>query len=352
MARRKEIERHLSSEELDDAIDTAQSEGDAYLVRRLTFVKNLYQGDSANQAGERVGVSSATASRWVRAWNDAGVEGLERSFSSGRPSKLSAEQRDRLIPVLKDHQPLTTSEVQQLIEAAFDVSYSKRHVSRLLRDLGLTYAIPRPEHGDRPDDAEDRLDQRLQDALDDLEDDELATDGGPIVGFLDEAWPQPTDNYHRLWAFDTPTLRKEIPTDNFDDAVFGFYALNGESVVACKPDVTKESVGEFVERIRNANPDRPIILICDNFSSHFAEYVNSLVEQLGITRGALPKYSPDLNPIEQIWKCVRRDLSPQDADDLDAFRQLIADIYHRHAAKLSFVQSWIDRFLPLQKLRP
>lgn len=245
MARRKEIERHLSAEELDEAIDTAQSEGDAYLVRRLTFVKNLYQGDSANEAGERVGVSSATASRWVRAWNDAGVEGLHRSFSDGRPAKLSDQQRERLTTVLEAHQPLTTSEVQQLIEAAFDVSYSKRHVSRLLRKLGLSYAIPRPEHGERPDDAEDRLEQRLQEALADLEDDDLATDGGAIVGFLDEAWPQPTDNYHRLWAFDTPTLRKDLPTDTFDDAVFGFYALNGESVVACKPDVTKESVGEF-----------------------------------------------------------------------------------------------------------
>lgn len=33
--------------------------------------------------------------------------------------------------------------------------------------------------------------------------------------------------------------------DTFDDAVFGFYALLGESVVECKPDVSKESVGEF-----------------------------------------------------------------------------------------------------------
>ena len=32
---------------------------------------------------------------------------------------------------------------------------------------------------------------------------------------------------------------------SFDDAVFGFYALVGESVVECQPDVSKESVGEF-----------------------------------------------------------------------------------------------------------
>lgn len=245
MARRKEIERHLSSEEVDEAIDQAQSEGNAYLVRRLTFVKNLYRGDSVNEAGERVGVSSATASRWARTWNDAGVEGLKPSFAGGRPAKLSEEQRQQLKTVLEEHQPLTTTEVQQLIEDAFDVSYSRRHVSRLLRNFGMNYSIPRPEHGDRPEDAEEILEQRLEAALAELEDDDLATDGGAIVGFLDEAWPQPTDNSHRLWAFGTPTLRKDLPTDNFEDAVLGFYALNGQSVVACKPDVTKESVGDF-----------------------------------------------------------------------------------------------------------
>lgn len=77
-----------------------------------------------------------------------------------------------------------------------------------------------------------------------------------------------------------------------------------------------------------------------------------MVNQLNITRVALPPYAPDLNPIEQIWKSVRRDLSPLDASDLDHFRELIADIYHRYADQLSFAKWWIDRFITIQKLCP
>jgi len=40
-------------------------------------------------------------------------------------------------------------------------------------------------------------------------------------------------------------MEKVMPTANFNDAVFGFYALLAESVVECKPDLTKESVGGF-----------------------------------------------------------------------------------------------------------
>jgi len=38
--------RHLSESELDQAIEEAQKADEARLVRRLCFIKNLYQGDT------------------------------------------------------------------------------------------------------------------------------------------------------------------------------------------------------------------------------------------------------------------------------------------------------------------
>jgi len=59
----REIIEHLSVEELDQAIDEAQQAGEARLVRRLCFVKDLYAGDSPTKAGESVGVSQSTGDR-------------------------------------------------------------------------------------------------------------------------------------------------------------------------------------------------------------------------------------------------------------------------------------------------
>jgi len=106
----------------------------------------------------------------------------------------------------------------------------------------------------------------------------------------------------------------------------------------------------FSHSIRQQNPDRPIVIVCDNFSSHFADYVDKVAEQLDLSRVALPRYSPDLNPIEQIWRCVKRDLSPRDAADLDSYRSLITEIFHNYADQRSFAESWIDRFLNIQRL--
>jgi transposase len=240
----KQIKQHLTEAELDEAIDDAQSNDEPRLVRRLCLIKNLYVGDSITDAANRVGVTQPTASRWTESWNEHGVDGLRPNFGGGRPSKLTDEQRAQLVDVLEHHQPLTTEHVQRLIEEAFDVSYSRRHVARLLNNLGMSYAIPRPESPDQPDDAEEILEERLEAALDEIDDD-VVTDGGVVVGFLDEAWPRPTDNSRRLWAFGKPTLEKTTPTPSFDDVVFGFYAVSGESVVECKDDLSKESVADF-----------------------------------------------------------------------------------------------------------
>ncbi len=54
--RRKEIIRHLSEGDLDRFLSEAD---DPKVVRRLTFVKNLYAGDTLEDAAARVGKSES-----------------------------------------------------------------------------------------------------------------------------------------------------------------------------------------------------------------------------------------------------------------------------------------------------
>ena len=74
-----------------------------------------------------------------------------------------------------------------------------------------------------------------------------------IIGFLDETSPQLNANTQRLWSFNKPSVKKN--TTKMRANTFGFYAINGESVVDFKEDSKKESVCEFLEKIREKNPD-------------------------------------------------------------------------------------------------
>jgi len=130
----KEVERHLDETELAEAIDDAQKAGQPHLVRRLCFIRNLYEGDSVTEAADRVGVAQPTGSRWVEAWNADGVDGLEPEWGGGRPPRLSESEQEQFKELLEQHQPLTTQQIQQLLEDGFDVAYTQRHISRLFKN--------------------------------------------------------------------------------------------------------------------------------------------------------------------------------------------------------------------------
>lgn len=185
ISQRGRLVRHLSEAELDRAIEDAQKADETRLVRRLCFVKNLYQGDTRKQAGNRVGISLSTTQRWARAWNDGGVEGLRPSFGGGRPPKLSTAQFEELCALLEEGQPWTSQQIVQLIEDHYGVTYHPAHLSRKLREAGMNYAKPRPMDPRQADDAEEVFAERLDQALGESKPSTDEAEDDPVVlGFF------------------------------------------------------------------------------------------------------------------------------------------------------------------------
>lgn len=223
--RRKTIKYHLSKEKLDEELAQADN-GD--LVRRLSFVKNLYLGDTIKEAADRVGRSESTGDRWAEAWNKGGLADLAPNYGGGRPPKLTDEEQERLIETLQNGQPWKSQEIQHLLKEEFGVEYHPNYLSDFLRSLGLSYSIPRPKRHSRPEDADEILGERVNEALDQTEDDEphkkrhgdtedgwtvdddIRTDGGTVVGFFDVASPQPYDNDCRVWYVDDPHIERPL----------------------------------------------------------------------------------------------------------------------------------------------
>ncbi|WP_254810206.1 IS630 family transposase [Natronosalvus amylolyticus] len=175
--------KHLTEIELDHAIEEAKKADETRLVRRLCFVKNLYQGDSRKEAGDRIGISRSTTRRWAHLWNEGNVDGLRPRFGGGWPPKLTLAQFDELCTILEDGQPWTPRQVHALIEDRYGVMYHPSHLSRKLRAAGMNYAKPRPMDPRRPADAEEILAERLGQAL--SEDEHKACGDEPVVfGFF------------------------------------------------------------------------------------------------------------------------------------------------------------------------
>ena len=125
-------------------------------------------------------------------------------------------------------------------------------------------------------------------------DDDVCTDGGTVLGFFDASKPQPYDNSRRVWCVDDPHIERELVKTH--DSAVGFYALNGESVVEFTEDEKKERICGVLEKIREQNPGKRILLVLDKHGAHRCESARKRAHQLGIDLIFIPSGSPHLNP--------------------------------------------------------
>jgi transposase len=125
----------------------------------------------------------------------------------------------------------------------------------------------------------------------------------------------------------------------------GYYSLNGRSVISFPENSRWESIISFIRKVKKNNPGKAIIIVLDNLRSHKVEEVRIEAQRLGIGLVFLPPYSPDLNPIEYIWKSIRRAISVTLVRHTDDMRNTIKEAFYRLSKRLTFANAWLNRFL-------
>ena len=146
-----------------------------------------------------------------------------------------------------------------------------------------------------------------------------------------------------MWSFRKPVIIKN--TTEFRANTFGFYAFNGKAAVATYENSKQESVMDFLERIRDENPFNHILVIPDNFSAHRTENVTITAEIMDIDLIFLPPYSPQLNPIEIIWKSIKKVISRTFVKDQNMMIETVKSNFIGLSKRKTFCQEWIKTFV-------
>ncbi len=296
-------------------------------------------------------VPVSTAYVWMRAWKEEGYPGLVHPCRTterppGRPPTLDAADLERLKLLLSERDRWTTEEVCGLIERTWGVALSPSQVARILKKkLDMRFSKPYPQDYRRPEDAEEQLRSRLDEAYKNL----IEKGYSPeriALGAVDEASPQTTANTVRFWHFGNPPMIRN--TTRYKANAIGFYAIRGRSVNDFLVDSTGDSICGFLAEIRAANRDADaVIAVLDNFKSHRSEAVREAAKALDIVLVYLPEYSPDLNPIEFIWKSIKRSVSRNFIFSRDDLRAVISEAWDELATRLTFAKEWIEEFAPI-----
>lgn len=89
----------------------------------------------------------------------------------------------------------------------------------------------------------------------------------------------------------------------------------------------------------------PIALIADNAKIHSATDVGVDAEILNIEFVFLPAYSPDLNPIEDLWKIIKSKVYLSNYNTLDELIDIVTDEFYKNVTSESLYTEWIEEFI-------
>ena len=226
-------------------------------------------------------------------------EGLLIDYHTGRSSYLSCEDQSQLITELESKVYLKTSAIIFYVKREFGVVYKIGGMTTLLHQLGFSYKKPKGVPG--------KAKREEQEVF--IEEYNKVKEKG-LVYFADSTHPILNPVLSAGW------IRKgkefDIKTNSGRQRVNinGAIELNTLSVVSRSCDrVNGSSMCDLLRAIRLRHQKaRRICLILDNAPYNRSFRVKDLAKELGIKIMYLPPYSPNLNPIERLWKFMKREV--------------------------------------------
>jgi transposase len=146
--------------------------------------------------------------------------------------------------------------------------------------------------------------------------------------FIDETWTKTNMAPLRGWAPRGKRLVAKVPHRRWKTTTF-VAALRLDRIDApwlLEGPIDGESFRTYVERVLVPTLRKGDIVIMDNLGSHKGKAVRDLIRAAGAKLFFLPKYSPDLNPIEQVFAKLKHLLRKAAARTIESICTAIGEI--------------------------
>jgi len=147
-----------------------KKEKNAKAKLRLLASIQRKEGKTLDYIASSLKKPKTTIHDWLKRLENNKIDKIRDIKQTGRPPKLSAEQKKKLVKILDDSPEKqgipyiiwTTSLVQYIVNKLFNVLYKIRNIEYLVKEIGFTLQKPRPEHKKANKKAQDKFKKELK----------------------------------------------------------------------------------------------------------------------------------------------------------------------------------------------
>lgn len=256
-----------------------------------------------------VGREYKTVLEWARAYNEHGLVGLESDMPTGRPSSLKEEELSELKNNVQcsprsfglKFSNWNCKNLAWWILKKFHVKLCKEAVRQLLHKLGFVLIKPLYRYVLADKHQRKRFLRRFKRKFKGLSKKDL-------LMFLDESTVKQHPNIQSKWILKGSKEYVNTFGNHAKINVLGAVCNEIGKTFHMKSKKLNSSVFmTFIEHLLILNPKNRLVLVLDNAPWHKSkkvlEFLKNLSDKIEVLW--LPAYSPDLNPIEHLWRFMK-----------------------------------------------
>ena len=287
----------LSKNQRQELLTELQLERFRRYADRIRVILLLDQNWTYKKISEALFIDEGTIANYRKRYVKGGIENLIIDQYHTKRSFLSNDEELQLSQDIENNIFLSTKEIVEYIKSKFNVEYSISGATYLLHRLGFTYKKAKGVPGKAKKDSQETF-LRVYKGI---------RPHGKIY-FADAT--HPIHNAVLSYGWIKKGEEKEVFTNSGRNRIniLGAVEINKiEIITRSYETINQYSVCDFLKSIRSKNPNNEkLYLILDRGPSNRAISVKELAKTLNIKIVYLPPYSPNLNPIERLWKFFKK----------------------------------------------
>ena len=307
------MEPFLTREQREELLSELRLEKNRKFTDRIRVILLLDAGESAADIAKFLFPHEGTVRNYEKRYKEGGLEKLVNDYYTGRSAYLSPEEQSKLTVELESKVYPTTKSVIFYVKKEFGVVYTVGGITGLLHKLGFSYKKPKGVPGKAKTEEQEAFVKIYN---------KVKKKG--LVYFADSTHPMLNPILSSGW------IRKgkeyEVKTNSGRQRVNinGAIELKSLNVVSrsCKR-VKGSSMCDLLRAIRLRHPRAgKIYLTLDTAPYNKSDQVKNMAQELRIKIMYLPAYSPNLNPIERLWKFMKKNvMANRYFPDLETFQK-------------------------------
>ena len=280
-------------------------------MRILAVRRVVEDGEAPSEVMKTLGLCRTSIYRWLRKYDDQGMEALVERIAQGPEPKLNEKQRQQVKRWILGKDPRqygfdfglwSRRIVRALIEEKMGIDLGLTAVGRLLASLEITPQKPLRRAYERDPRA---VEQWRKETYPKLR--RRAKRVGAKIFFLDEAGFQSDAPLGRTYGLKGHT--PVVTTSGQRQSINVISAVNARGEFWAATYTGKLNAEAFVAFLQNFLSGRrgKVFLVVDGHPAHKANIVKRYIKSLEgrLELHFLPPYAPDLNPDEFVWSYMK-----------------------------------------------